>query len=81
MPSWWCAATGGSAGTPRCSARSCERLAGLAHRVVWLNPHRGKPGYLPVQAGIVAVLPHVDDLVAGHSLASFADLLEVVADA
>lgn len=58
-----------------------ERLAGLAHRVVWLNPHRGKPGYLPVQAGIVAVLPHVDDLVAGHSLASFAELLEVVADA
>jgi uncharacterized protein with von Willebrand factor type A (vWA) domain len=58
-----------------------RRLTGLAHRVVWLNPHRGKPGYLPVQAGIVAVLPHVDDLVAGHSLASFADLLEVVADA
>ena len=28
-----------------------------------------------------AVLPHLDDLVAGHSLASFADLLEVVADA
>ncbi|MFG1812691.1 VWA domain-containing protein [Kribbella sp. NPDC049174] len=58
-----------------------ERLAGLAHRVVWLNPHRGKPGYMPVQAGIVAVLPHLDDLVAGHSLASFADLLKVVADA
>lgn len=58
-----------------------RRLASLAHRVVWLNPHRGKPGYLPVQAGIMAVLPHVDDLVAGHSLASFEDLLEAVADA
>jgi len=58
-----------------------RRLARLAHRVVWLNPHRGKAGYLPVQAGIVAVLPHLDDLVAGHSLASFADLLEVVGDA
>ena len=58
-----------------------RRLAALAHRVVWLNPHRGKPGYLPVQAGIVAVLPYLDDLIAGHSLASFADLLEVVADA
>jgi uncharacterized protein with von Willebrand factor type A (vWA) domain len=56
-------------------------LAGLAHRVVWLNPHRGKAGYEPVQSGIVAVLPHLDDLVAGHSLASFADLLEVVGDA
>ncbi|MGW7685815.1 vWA domain-containing protein [Kribbella sp. NPDC054772] len=58
-----------------------RRLAALAHRVVWLNPHRGKPGYEPVQAGIVAVLPHLDDLVAGHSLASFGELLEVVADA
>ncbi|MEV0797185.1 VWA domain-containing protein [Kribbella sp. NPDC050281] len=58
-----------------------QRLAALAHRVVWLNPHRGKPGYLPVQTGIVAVLPYLDELVAGHSLASFADLLEVVADA
>jgi hypothetical protein len=58
-----------------------RRLASLAHRVVWLNPHRGKRGYEPVQAGIVAVLPHLDDLVAGHSLASFAELLEVVADA
>ncbi|TWD83323.1 hypothetical protein FB561_4485 [Kribbella amoyensis] len=58
-----------------------RRLARLAHRVVWLNPHRGKPGYLPVQAGIVAVLPSVDDLIAGHSLASFAELLGVVADA
>jgi uncharacterized protein with von Willebrand factor type A (vWA) domain len=58
-----------------------RRLAALAHRVVWLNPHRGKPGYLPVQAGIVAVLPYLDDLIAGHSLNSFADLLEVVAHA
>jgi len=58
-----------------------QRLAALAHRVVWLNPHRGKRGYEPVQSGIVAVLPHLDDLVAGHSLASFAELLEVVADA
>jgi uncharacterized protein with von Willebrand factor type A (vWA) domain len=52
-----------------------------AHRVGGLNPHRGKPGYLPMQAGIAAVLPHVDDLPAGHSLASFADLVKVVAHA
>ncbi len=57
------------------------RLRRLAHRVVWVNPHRGKAGYEPVQSGIVAVLPHVDDLVAGHSLATFAQLMEVVTDA
>jgi uncharacterized protein len=58
-----------------------RRLARLAHRVVWMNPHRGKAGYQPVQAGIAAALPYVDDLVAGHSLAAFSELLEVVADA
>ena len=57
------------------------RLHRLAHRVVWVNPHRGKAGYLPVQAGIVAALPYVDDFVAGHSMATFEELIEVVAHA
>ena len=54
------------------------RLGRLAHRVVWVNPHRGKAGYEPVQRGIAAVLPHVDALLAGHSLATFEELLVVV---
>ena len=58
-----------------------RRLHGLAHRVVWVNPHVGKAGYEPVQQGIVAALPFVDDFVAGHSLATFAELVEVVAHA
>jgi uncharacterized protein with von Willebrand factor type A (vWA) domain len=58
-----------------------RRLHQLAHRVVWVNPHVGKAGYLPVQQGIVAALPFVDDFVAGHSLATFAELIEVVARA
>jgi uncharacterized protein len=53
-----------------------RRLRAVAHRVVWANPHRGKDGYEAVQSGIVAVLPHVDDFVAGHSLAAFAELVE-----
>lgn len=58
-----------------------RQLRLLAHAVIWMNPHRGKSGYAPIQSGIVASLPHVDQLVAGHSLAAFAELLEVVADA
>ena len=58
-----------------------QRLSRLAHRVVWVNPHRGKVGYEPVQAGIVAVLPHCDDFVAGHSVRSFEQVLGVIADA
>ena len=62
-------------------AEQTARLARLAHSVVWSNPHRGKPGYAPVQAGIAAVLPHVDELIAGHSMAAFDVVLEVIADA
>ena len=62
-------------------AEQMRRLHRLAHRVVWMNPHRGKEGYQPVQQGIVAALPYVDDFVAGHSMATFADLVEVVAHA
>ncbi len=58
-----------------------QRLHRLAHRVVWVNPHRGKTGYTPVQSGIVACLPFVDDFVAGHSLATFEQALEVIARA
>jgi len=58
-----------------------RRLHGLAHRVVWVNPHVGRAGYQPVQQGIVAALPYVDDFVAGHSLATFAELVEVVSHA
>jgi uncharacterized protein len=55
-----------------------QRLHRLAHRVVWVNPHRGKEGYQPVQQGIQAALPHCDDFVAGHSLRAFTEVLEVV---
>ncbi len=58
-----------------------RRLHALAHRVVWVNPHVGKPGYQPVQQGIVAALGHVDHFVAGHSMATFEELIEVVARA
>ncbi len=57
------------------------RLRRIAHRVVWVNPHRGKDGYEAVQQGVVAALPYLDDFVAGHSLATYAELVEVIADA
>jgi uncharacterized protein with von Willebrand factor type A (vWA) domain len=68
-------------GDTRLLAEQVERLHRLAHRLIWVNPHRGKVGYEPVQAGIAAVLPHVDDFVAGHSVASYAELMEVLAGA
>jgi uncharacterized protein with von Willebrand factor type A (vWA) domain len=57
------------------------RLRRIAHHVVWVNPHRGKEGYEPLQQGVLAALPHLDDFVAGHSLATYAELVEVIAHA
>ena len=53
------------------------RLSRLAHRVVWVNPHRGRPGFAPVTAGMAASLPFVDEFVDGHTF----DALERLAAA
>jgi uncharacterized protein len=68
-------------GDPTLLAEQVGQLSRLAHRLVWVNPHRGKAGYQPVQAGIAAVLPHVDDFLAGHSVACYTRLMGVLADA
>jgi hypothetical protein len=57
------------------------RLSRLAHSVVWVNPHKGKPGFLPATGGMVAALPHIDELVAGHNFAALERLVQVIADA
>jgi len=66
---------------PEALGEQVRRLQTLTHRVLWANPHRGSAAYQPIQAGIVACLPHIDDFVAGHSLAAFEELTEVVARA
>ena len=68
-------------GDPAMLGEQMARLRRLAHQVVWVNPHTGKAGYRPVQGGIAAALPHVDALLAGHSLATFAELVERVGHA
>jgi uncharacterized protein with von Willebrand factor type A (vWA) domain len=75
------ASDGWERGDPSLLAEQVARLHRIAHRVVWVNPHRGKAGYEPVQRGVAAVLPHVDSFLAGHSLATYADLMEVISDA
>jgi uncharacterized protein with von Willebrand factor type A (vWA) domain len=68
-------------GDPSLLGEQMARLQRVAHRVVWVNPHRGKAGYEAVQQGVLAALPHIDDFVAGHSLATYAELVEVVSRA
>lgn len=54
------------------------QLRRLAHAVLWVNPHAGHSGYEPIQSGISVALPHLDRLLAGHSLATLETLLEEV---
>lgn len=57
------------------------RLSRHAHAILWVNPHAGRDGYAPVQSGIVAALPHIDRLLAGHSLATLERLLVEIRNA
>lgn len=54
------------------------RLRRVCYRTVWVNPHRGKTGYEPQQSGIVAILPSVDEFVAGHTQEAFERLCATV---
>jgi hypothetical protein len=68
-------------GDPAELGAQLARLARLAHAVVWVNPHKGRDGFAPITGGMVAALPHIDSLVAGHSFAALEELVEVIADA
>jgi uncharacterized protein with von Willebrand factor type A (vWA) domain len=72
------ASDGWERGDPQVLAEQMARLRRLAHRVVWVNPHRGKPGFAPLTAGMAAALPHVDEFVSGHSLAAYEELAAVL---
>jgi uncharacterized protein with von Willebrand factor type A (vWA) domain len=66
-------------GDPAQLAAEMARLQRTAHRVVWLNPLRARPGYEPLARGMAAALPYVDHFLAGHSVRSLealATLLE-----
>jgi hypothetical protein len=56
------------------------RLRRLAHRIVWVNPHKGKAGFAPVTAGMATALPYVDDFVEGHTLAAYEELARVLSE-
>lgn len=66
-------------GDPAVLGTQMQRLSRLAHRVVWANPRKARPGYEPLAAGMAAALPHVDDFVEGHSLAALERLAARVA--
>jgi uncharacterized protein len=65
-------------GDPALLRREMERLSRLAYRIVWVNPRVAAPGFAPVTGGMGAALPHVDELISGHSLAALDEVVEAV---
>ncbi|MGI8880074.1 MAG: vWA domain-containing protein [Jatrophihabitans sp.] len=68
-------------GDPGTLGAQAARLARLAHAVIWVNPHKGKDGFAPLTGGMQAALPHIADLVAGHTFDSFEQLAAKLARA
>jgi uncharacterized protein len=57
-------------GDPEVLRDEMARLSRLAYRIVWLNPLKEDPAYEPLARGMHAALPHVDEFLSGHNLAS-----------
>jgi uncharacterized protein with von Willebrand factor type A (vWA) domain len=66
-------------GDPALVGREMARLARLAHRVVWVNPRVGAPGFTVAAGGMLAALPHCDALLSGHSFEALAEVADAIA--
>ncbi len=64
---------------PALVGREMERLARLAHRIVWVNPRAAAPGFSPGAGGMAAALPHCDALVSGDCLDALDEVAEAIA--
>jgi uncharacterized protein with von Willebrand factor type A (vWA) domain len=64
---------------PGLVAREMARLARAAYAVVWVNPLKGSPEYVPLAGGMRAALPFVDRFLPGHNLHSLEELGAVLA--
>ena len=65
-------------GDPELLGEQMERLHRVAHQVVWVNPLKSSPNFAPLARGMAAALPHVDEFVEGHNLASLEQLARIV---
>jgi hypothetical protein len=56
------------------------RLQRSCHRLIWMNPLMGAPGYEPLTLGLQAALPFVDDFLPAHNLANLEALGTLLLD-
>jgi uncharacterized protein len=68
-------------GDPALVAAETARLRRNCHRLVWLNPLAGTPGYQPLAAGMRAAYPFIDDFLPAGTVASLERLGAILAGA
>jgi uncharacterized protein with von Willebrand factor type A (vWA) domain len=66
-------------GDPALVANETARLRRNCHRLVWLNPLAGTPGYEPLAGGMRAAYPYIDDFLPAGTVASLERLGEILA--
>ena len=66
-------------GDPQVVGVQMERLARLAHRIVWVNPRVGANEFSVRAGGMVAALPYCDAFVSGHSFRALGEVVEAIA--
>lgn len=58
-------------GEPAALSEAMESLSRIAHRVIWVNPHKGDAvDYVPASLGMIVAEPYIDEVHSGHNLAS-----------
>jgi uncharacterized protein with von Willebrand factor type A (vWA) domain len=65
-------------GDPNLVAAETARLRRNCHRLVWLNPLAGTPGYQPLAGGMRAAYPYIDDFLPAGTVASLERLGEIL---
>ncbi len=54
------------------------RIARQAHRLIWVNPLKGRDGFAPLAGGMRIALRHSDEFVEGHNLVALEALADVI---
>jgi uncharacterized protein with von Willebrand factor type A (vWA) domain len=65
-------------GDPALVAAETARLRRNCHRLIWLNPLAGTPGYQPLAGGMRAAFPYIDDFLPAGTVASLERLGEIL---
>ena len=65
-------------GDPMLVGREMQRLARLAHRIVWVNPRISAAEFSMRAGGMLAAAPHCDRLVSGHSFQALGEVVEAI---